>query len=461
MRRAQSSLTRNLSLLLGLGFLVLAGNSQVAIPGDSKTLENLAGAKVIYGCFTAKASLPDAMIAVLRTVHTHFGEQPEIGDLLKSRDGKRLGVFFTVHAKSDGNKLAAGLAIVTATPDAIPEFALLFDDGDRFPSTEASLLNLLYSNGQFVEPVPSSGHAALEAADSSAPVEIPPMHPATGGDRSASICLPSDWAIVQVSAGSLTAKGPHNEIVALGFSQMVIAPNSVGGSQFARMPKFAGTPQAKFPDEKSVFTTYIDVLNQLRATRKLPPASFTLTSSRNFDTVGAKVRPLEVAYDLDLADGVGPRKGTARIDVLRTGNTPEWLLSISSSSVPIAYAPAEASTLRAIIRSFQVKEDSISIVRRGGPGGDPIQIRPGPDGFMRGEKGAPTDCAAISKPATAPLKWSEDDVKNLILAPPSIEGVEARVPASDAALLTKWLMNEHQGEFEVLQAAELLPSHDY
>jgi hypothetical protein len=80
--------------------------------GSLKVIDNPGGGQVVYG--PVDQSTPQgAMAAVLRYVHIHFGDRPQVGKVFKSTDGQIFGAFFTVTAKSDGNKPIAGLVIVS------------------------------------------------------------------------------------------------------------------------------------------------------------------------------------------------------------------------------------------------------------------------------------------------------------------------------------------------------------
>jgi hypothetical protein len=320
---------------------------------------------------------------------------------------------------------------------------------------------MLDAEGQILESASLTRSVNPQGDASAGPAAIGPMHLATGGDKSASVCLPADWSIVQVAGGTLSAKGPHSEAVALNFYQMVVDPSSAQGHLLAHMPQYSSLPQASVPDEEGLFTAFTNVLNQLRATHKLPPATFTLISSRSFNSIGGKVRPIEAIYDLDLMDGVGPRKGSARIDVIRTGTSPEWLMSISSSSIPVAFAASEDATLRTIIKSFRQNEDVISMQIGGGPGGDRIRRDHDHGDYMPGEKAKPVDCAALSEQAIATRGWPHKVAESFILdAAPG--GESAGVPqAVSVSELSERLVKAHPGVFEFQQFKQEVQGLDY
>lgn len=445
MKRINATLSRILCLLLCVGCGVLSCRSQILPPSDIKTLENPGGGKVIYGPLAAPSAPSEGMVYMLRMVHSHFGDRPVVESLVKSRDGNSTAAFFSVTAQNDGDKPITGLIVVATAANASPQSAVLFDDADRFASTEAQLLHLLASAD-----APSSENG------------IGPMHLASGGDKSAAICLADDWTISQVSNGSLTAKGPHNEIIALGFAQMVLDPSNAEAQRLAHMASFSKLPQAKFPDDTNLLTTFIDVLNQLRTAGKLPPASFTNISSRKLDARGAKVRPLEATFDLDLADDVGPRKGSARIDVYRSGHSAEWLMSVNSSSIPVAYAASENRKVLAMIQSFRQNAPLVTGIEvRGGPGGDPMHLPFNDGGFMHGERPDPKNCAEISGPAPAPIGWPGKIAESFILDPAARESSADGSRTDAPGKLAEWLVKSHPDLFEVGQVNDPVHEQDY
>lgn len=461
MKRVHTTLSRSVGLLLYMGWITLSCRCQSPPPHDFTTIENPAGGRVIYGPAVAQASASDDIVSMLRMVHEHFGNRPQVGSLMKSRDGNSLAAFFTVTGKKEGDKTITGMVIVATAPNSSPQSAVLLDEAGRFASTEPEILRLLAAAGQSSDSG-STGPASSQPGAPAVQNGIPPMHLASGGDKSASICLPADWTITQVSGGSLTAMGPHSEIVALGYAQMILDPSSSEAHNLARSASFSSLPQAKFPDQASLFKTFTDVLNQLRATRKLQPASFTLISAKKLDPAAGGLRAVEAIYDLDLADGVGPRKGSARLDVYRSGKFPEWLLSVSSSSIPVADVDAEKGTLRVIVQSFQQNQPVISSIESGhGPGPDTIHHDHDHGGYMRGEEPHPHDCAAISGPPPPPAGWPGKIAESFIFDPSASASTAEGSETDSIGKLTEWLVKSHPDLFEIQQMNTLAQDQDY
>src|SRR5580698_3577658 len=107
-----------------------------------KMIDNPGGGHVVYGPVD-ETTPPAAMVAVLRYVHTRFGESPTVSKIFQSRDGQNFGAFFTVTAKSLGDKNISGLVMVFIARETAPAAAVLYDDSNRFATTEPVLMRML------------------------------------------------------------------------------------------------------------------------------------------------------------------------------------------------------------------------------------------------------------------------------------------------------------------------------
>jgi hypothetical protein len=128
---------------LALGACWLLTSSPAASAADSlKVIDNRGGGQVVYSPVD-EGTPQRAMARVLRYVHTHFGDTPVVGNVFESRGAQNFGAFFTVTAKTQGNKTIAGMVIVSLTPGAMPAAAVLYADSSRFAATEPKLLHAL------------------------------------------------------------------------------------------------------------------------------------------------------------------------------------------------------------------------------------------------------------------------------------------------------------------------------
>jgi hypothetical protein len=333
--------------------LVLLGSTAPAWADDGlKILDSPGGGEIVYGPLEGVASLPGAMVDVLRTVHGHFDDRPRVGKFLQARDGHSVATFFSVTDKSQGGRAFAGLAIVSlAEGSSSAAGAVLYDDAARFAQTEPAMMRTLGDTWHLSSPPPPLPVAA--AADQTAYSEPGPAHlrPTTGGDRSASVALPEGWRLTGVAGGQLTAEGPKGEMVGLGIMlQGIRDPGGPRPPMFG--PPGGGAPLVA-PFGGDLFASFDSLTNQVRRNKHLPAATYQLTKSENLPANQYEQRVIQALFEVDLHDGKGRRKGSARIGAMHVRGLPTWALTISSSNAPVAVADAEHATLLAIVRSYR------------------------------------------------------------------------------------------------------------
>ena len=104
-----------LLLLAGptLFLAITAGVASAQISDALKIVDNPGGGQVVYGPLADQSTTSGAMVFMLKQVHGHFGERPEIGKFFQARDSDSTAVFFNVTARNQGNQRMAGLVIVS------------------------------------------------------------------------------------------------------------------------------------------------------------------------------------------------------------------------------------------------------------------------------------------------------------------------------------------------------------
>jgi hypothetical protein len=319
------------------------------------TINDPGGGQVVYGTLTGQSSLSSAMVFMLRQVHGHFGDRPQIGKFFQSRGGDSVATFFTLTAKNQDNKPIAGLVIVIMPKGATPTAAVLYDDPTRFSKTEPVMLRKLneamHTNaGSSVQP--SARNTPATPVRSATPQEL---RMTSGGDHSAGIGLAPGWRLTAVSGGMLTAEGPNGEMISLGLIfQGIRDPRSMQNQQ---MP-YGGNGSAPRPvvcaygDE--VFEAYTCVINQMRQNKGLPAASFRLSSSQRLPSNQQEQQVIQAIFGMDLHDGKGPRKASARIGEMHFGNSPSWALTVNGSNAPETVFDEVNPTIMAMVHSFSV-----------------------------------------------------------------------------------------------------------
>ena len=318
--------------MVGLATVSACGQ-QSARSSSFTVMENPSGGQYMYAPLPVKGSMPDAVVYLLQQVHAYFGNRPDVGKFLQSRDGRSIAAFFAVVSKSPGNKPLTGLLIVARNADGSATGAVLFDEQRRFPSTEPALMKAL-STVLHTAAGEASGHSAEAEQGTRRPQNgggPAPLTQVTGGDQSASISLPAGWKIKSVASGTLSAIGTNGEMVFLGLV-------------------YQGVPMG--PD---LFSNFVNLSNQYRSQHGLPQGTY---SGINRKAVSAQA--VQVTFHVDFNDGIGPRRGSVRLD--------SWgprAMAVNGSNIPEHLADEENSTMNAVIASFRQNEQMMAGLRQG------------------------------------------------------------------------------------------------
>jgi hypothetical protein len=433
-------------LATGLCLMLVATFGPACIVGQTAdaqsvtTLTAPGGGAIEFGP-VQKDHLSDAMSFMIDKVKLQFSSF-QTGDLFKSHDERSIATFFISNEKNDESKHIAGLVIVRMRPEGKFQAAVFHDAADRFASTEPGLLKLLSATQLPIATNSLAGWFTDTPADAEQ-VDPGPFHLAVTADRSASLCLPENWSLVSGQQGQVSVRGPHKEYINLGIGQMFIDPGSPSAHSIA--PGDAKILKVEYPSGGNLFTTFTEVVNQRRAIQKLVPATFTLIRSRSLTPSAGMAQSAEMIFDLDLKEDSGPRKASARVDVDRPAHGHYWFMVANSSSVPVAYAAAEESTLLAIIRSFGLAQTRV--------GGD----------MGNQERPAVQDCDEITLAGNT--DWPPKFTANY-----SLEGLDVAVDSTagnadkantTASALTATLLKANLGQFEVMKDGEFIRGREY
>jgi hypothetical protein len=318
--------------ILVAGILVAAAAvAQQTSPaqGNFKVIDNPGGGQYMYGALTGKGTMPEAVVYVLRQVHSFFGDRPEVGKFFQSRDGSSIAAFFTATAKKQGNTSIQGLLIVALAGDGSASAAMLYDEKSHFGESEPLMMQALSR----------AWHPAAAVTASSQPTTSPahhgsvaPLVETTGGDHSAAISLPAGWKVTSVSGGALTAVGSNGESLYLGLL-------------------YQGLP----PQGPDLFANFVNASNQFRSSHGMQPATYT-----GITKTAISPKAVQVLFTADLHDGVGPRKGSVRVD--------SWgprAFSVSGSNIPERFAEEENATMMAVIQSYKQNTQMIAQMQQG------------------------------------------------------------------------------------------------
>jgi hypothetical protein len=293
------------------------------------------GGQYIYGPFPGKGSMSEAVLYMLRNIHQYFGNRPELGKFVQSRDGTQMAAFFGVNAKAAGDKPMTGLFIVARSADGSASGAVVFDERSHFATSQPGMMKALYGvwhpTGINTAAASTTSQTATSIRSGAAGDAAAPLVQTSGGDHSASIGLPEGWKIVSLNGGAISVAGPNGEMVNLGG---VFQGYALGSD---------------------LFQSYVAIVNRLRAASSKPPATFTVLEKTNLPG-----NAIQVILKLDLNDGVGPRRGSIRL-----GRWGAQAMSVDGSNLPERLAERENATLLAVIHSYQPNRQVMGQLQQG------------------------------------------------------------------------------------------------
>jgi hypothetical protein len=325
---------RGTAMALSLACMTVHAQSEKSSGNGFTTVNAPGGGQYIYGPFSGKGSMSDAVLYMLRNIHQYFGNRPELGKFVQSRDGTQTAAFFAVNAKNAADKPMRGLFIVARAADGSASGAVVFDESSHFATSEPGMMKALYS----VWHPAGINSATLSASAQTAPLRTgtsadtaAPLVQTSVGDNSASIGLPEGWKIVSLNGGAISVAGPNGEMVNLGgvFQGYALGPD--------------------------LFQSYIAITNHLRASNGKPAATYTVLEKTNLPG-----NAIQVIFKVDLNDGIGPRRGSIRL-----GRWGAQAMSVDGSNIPERLADRENATLLAVIHSYQPNRQVMGQLQQG------------------------------------------------------------------------------------------------
>jgi hypothetical protein len=304
---------------------------------------------------------------VLQYVHTQFGAQPQITNVMRGADGNSLAVIFTVTSASTGSQQIAGLALVAVSAAGPGQGAVLTDEAGRFRSTVGPMLKRLQSGAGLQTAgsssaatgsnVPGSAAAAAvsppPAADSSAPASARAGHGSAAvalqetafPDGSGSVALPVGWTLTGAHAGEVTAQGPGSAGLHFDWQISVIDPNDPR-SRGSRL----GNPIA-IPHGTDSASAYKSVMTQIYQKQgKTPPSIEVLESN----SVSAQESVLSV--NMGAIEGRGPVRLLVDMGVSPLNQLGGYLITLYVIGFPQELGAQSQATAVAILHSYKVNQ---------------------------------------------------------------------------------------------------------
>jgi hypothetical protein len=318
--------------------------------GGLKTIDAPGGGQVVYGPIQGETSMPRAMASLLRSVHAHFGDRPQLGKFFQSRGSESVAAFFSLTAKKQDGRQITGLAIVSMRGGAAPSGAVLYDQADRFARSEPQLMARLTEAWQ--KGGPRQPAREPPAAEPQGPAQ--PLHTAAVPDGSATIGLPAGWRIIGGGGGSLHAAGPHGEAVHLGvINQNIYDPRNPRAQGMIQYLSKGRTPFDVCPYGDDLVNSFLCVSKQNRARQGQPAPTLRVINRVDLPANQYEVRVEMVSAEMDFHDGKEPVTSNIRMGAMRMGPAGGWALTVSAETVPKHLADEEWPTIKAMVASYR------------------------------------------------------------------------------------------------------------
>ena len=328
------------------------GLAVVARADDSfKMIHQPGGGEMVYGPVTGQTTMPGAMGAMLRKVHGQFGERPQVSRFFRTKGSDdSVATFFTVNAKSQGNKPMAGLVLVAMTAGQQPTGALLYDDAKHFHASMGPMMKKLnevwaHSGGT------SSGAAAVGHAK--------PLHVTAFPDNSGSIGLPDGWQITSARQGTMHASGPNGESAHIGVYVPVLDPsNPQQGPMIQRETRGGQLPlpgmYVAIPYGTEPFRTLQEIDRQLRAKRHQSPPAMELIDAQD---LGNHCTHFKV--HIDQHDGTGRMFSSINMCVFPPFMPGHYTVSLNQATLPDRLIDEDKPTFQAMFQSYKTNDTVI------------------------------------------------------------------------------------------------------
>jgi len=341
-----------IGLVLGL-FQMWDGRAQGAL----QTINTPQGGKIIYGEVEGQTTEAGAMASLLRSIHSEYGERPQVGKLFQVRNSQSVAAFFSVTKRNGGNGQWEGLILATKVTTDHVQAALILDDVSRFASSHDSLMKTLFGVWH-----PFAG-ASTAGANSGSRSSAGSLKQFVLPDHSASVSLPDGWQVnpKRSGGGTIYAAGPNGETAALGMAIQVWDPRNPRVAQILRNGQ--GNPQ----DGKLLFlpyggepaAAYTNLIQMERRRAGLPPADFQIASSTPVPARSPR-RGAQITGQVDFKDGKGPRELVAIYYDDPPWAKGCWWCSLYVTTAPSAVAGQERAALAAVLQSFRVDQNVVN-----------------------------------------------------------------------------------------------------
>lgn len=303
-----------------------------------KTIQNPGGGTIVFGPIPGQQTYQTLLSVMLKRVEADYGDRPQLGNMLQSRNGSFWEGFFTfADKKQSGDTPMTGMVIVYAPQSGTAGGATLIDATANFmKSADSMLQNLVQTiqkGAQTAQNAPPGASATSASNSPVAPAQA--LTPFSFPDNSGRIGLPQGWTVQRAQQGDVSAQGPNGEL--LRFGLRIPAVNAAPGRGVAGM--YAAIPYSA--DSATLFT---QLLTQIAQKQGAPAPKIDIANTQNRG-------PQDFFIYADVDSGQGGRSLVAHV-VKSPLLANQFQITISDIVGPPQVMQQEAATVAAIFSSY-------------------------------------------------------------------------------------------------------------
>ena len=346
-------------------FFIVAQLARAADDG-LKFIHNASGGEIVYGPVSGQSTLPGAMGFMLKRVHGHFGDRPQVGKFFRTKGSSdSIATSFTLTAKTNGNGPISGLVIVAMPAGQRPSAAVIYDQAERFKTTAGPMMKKLNEAWNADAPREAKPGPGQTGPGSAGPAgHALPLHQTAFPDNSGSIGLPEGWQITSGQQGTIFAQGPNDEGLVMGMYVPVLDPGNPQQRQMIQMETQGGRQPlpgmyVAIPYGGDPFKTFVSISAQLHAKQRKPPASIELI---NAESLGNNCTHLKT--HIDQHDGKGVLFASTTMCVLQPFMPGSYAVTLNQVALPENLLEKEKATLQAMYLSYKTNDAVINAESR-------------------------------------------------------------------------------------------------
>jgi len=368
-----TSILKRFSFLFALALFLGCGHSPAVEAGSAaqasanapslKTIKNTGGGTIVWGPVPGQRTYQTVLSVMLKRVETDYGDRPQMGNMLQSRNGNFWQGFFTfANKKQSGSTPMTGMVIIYAPQSGTSGGATLIDTSTNFTTSANSMVQALIKavqtgsqGGQSAQSGLPAGSAPAAGAASSGPAQQ--LTPYPFPDQTGAISLPAGWKPASAHMGDVIASGPNGETLRFGFVIEALDPNLPSSRT---MGAGRGTAPGSFvllPYNEDPAKMYQDALNQLGQKQRL--GAITFTAQQVNDQHANPGKNFIMMGTVQKSDGSAPVDAIIQL-LCSPENQMGFEIKIYQVSAPDQIFKKETPTLNAIFPTYTQDPKRIS-----------------------------------------------------------------------------------------------------